>query len=123
MAQKEISFDRDGLALSAEVKLGFAQEGAYILTLWSGNQITERWEGNFLNSDDDAYDLSGNAADYDGRILQARFEIGIVPPIDQYAATLVLTQGEQVLDTIEEQGNANGQTFVGVNLFAILKTQ
>lgn len=119
MATKTVQFDSSGGAIEAEIKCGFAQDGAYILTLWEGNQIVQRWEGNFLNTDDDRHELPGPTADHDGRILQCRVEVNIEPPIMDYAVGMVLTQDGAELDVVEETGQAPAG-LKGVNLFANL---
>lgn len=123
MATKDVAFDADGAALKAEIRCGHAQEGAYILTLWQGNQIVKRWEGTFLNPDDDSYTLPGNAREHVGRLLQCKAEIGLTPPITKYALLLTLWQGAQRLDVLTESGDGVGQTLVPVNLFARLQAR
>ena len=123
MATKDVYYDRSGPPLSAEVRTGHAQEGAYALTLWEGNDKIERWEGNFLNPDDDSYPLPGVAADHDGRLLQAKIEIGLIPPVTTYSAVLIVRQGSQDLDTVDEEGDGGDRSLVPVNLFAHLKAR
>lgn len=120
MATENVDFNPSGNPIKAEITCGFAQDGAYILTLWDGNQIVQRWEGNFLNTDDDAYVLPGPASSHDGRVLQCRAEVSIEPPIDDYSFKMTLTQDGAEIAVVEESGKAPLGSLKGVNLFARL---
>ena len=113
-----VKFDPKGGPIHADVHCGFAQDGAYVLTLWSGNSIVQRWEGNFLNPDDDSFQMPGTPAEQAGRLLQCRAEIGIVPPITKYAILMTVWQDDKKLATLAQTGEESKDVLVGVNLFA-----
>ncbi len=121
MPTKTVEFNKAGGPVTVEVRCGQAQDGAYIITLWNRNSIAERHEGNFLNTDDDAYELGGTAEGHDGHTVQCKAEINIEPGNPRYALTLQVRQDGAVLDVVEESGTAAEGTLKAVNLFAELK--
>ena len=121
MATKDVHLNPTGSSVEVEVRCGQAQEGAYVLTLWDGNTKVARWEGNFLNTDDDKYTLPGDASEQDGRILQCKFEIGITPPITRYHAEMEVMQNGTSVEILDESGDGAGRNLVPVNLFGNLK--
>lgn len=121
MPTKDVQFDTSGGPVGVDVRCGQAQDGAYVLTLWDGNEVVKRWEGNFLNPDDDHYTLPEPTSAHAGRVLQCKFEISIEPPIDEYDASMTLSQDGDELDTLREAGQAPSGSVKSVNLFARLK--
>ena len=121
MATK-VLFDPKGPALEADVRIGFAQAGAYVLKLFDGNEVVQRWEGTFFNPDDDRYALPGTAKENNGRLLQCRFGVEIIPPEDQYALMLTIMQGTQKLAVITVAGQTS-EPEVTRSLFAELMAQ
>jgi hypothetical protein len=116
-----VLFHPDGGPVSVEIRSGYAQDGSYILTLWDANTVAERFEGNFLDPHDDTHRLKTKAAALEGRLLQARAEIGITPPITRYAVIVTLFQDGLSLGSLTSSGEARGQITVAVNLFARLQ--
>lgn len=118
---QEIVIDRNGAKVKAEIRIGYAHEGAYVLTLWAKNEIKQRWEGNFIDPTDDTYTLPGTAKEQVGRLLQCRAEIGIVPGIEKWALLVTIWQGNQKVGVMSDSGEVSAdQVLVPVNLFARL---
>ena len=115
-----VFFDPEGGAVSVEIRSGFAQDGSYIITLWNQNKVAERFEGNFIDPHDDTHKLKTQAKSLDGRLLQARAEIGITPPITQFAVIVTLFQGGMSIGSLARSGNEPTRPTVPVNLFARL---
>lgn len=118
---KTVKIDPNGGPVTAEVRCGFAQPGSYTLLLWAANEnrVLQRWDGNFINSDDDAYVLPGDGAGHDGRIVQCIATLVITPPIRDYQVDLEISQGGRVLGGDSARGsNASGA--VPVTLFVEL---
>jgi hypothetical protein len=121
MAAQTVLFDPDGGPISAEIRCGYAQEGSYILTLWETNQVVERFEGNFLDPHDDTHQFTGKANAHAGRLIQCRVEIGITPPITEYAIIVTIWQDGMSIGSLPKSGDAGTATTVGLNLFARLQ--
>ena len=113
-------FDPEGGAVSVEIRSGHAQDGSYSITLWSENKVAERFEGNFIDPHDDTHKLKTQAKSLDGRLLQARAEIGITPPITQFAVIVTLFQDGMSIGSLTRSGNEPTRITVPVNLFARL---
>ncbi len=118
---QEIAIDPNGAEIKAEVRIGYAHEGAYVLTLWEGNSVKKRWEGNFIDPEDDTYTLPGTAGEQTGCLLQCRAEIGIVPGLWKWALLVTLWQGDQKIGSMTASGEAeDDDILVPINLFARL---
>ena len=121
MPAQIVSFDPKGGPISAEIRCGYAQDGAYILTLWGDNKIVERFEGNFLDPQDDTHKFAGTAGSHAGRLIQCRSEIGITPPIMHYALIMTLWQNGLALAVLTATGEEKAMMLVTLNLFARLQ--
>lgn len=119
MAEK-VFFDPEGGPVSVEIRSGHAQDGSYIITLWNENKVAERFEGNFVDPHDDTHKLKTQAKSLDRRLLQARAEIGITPPITQFAVIVTLFQDGMSIGSLTRSGNEPTRITVPVNLFARL---
>lgn len=120
MSVGEITFSGAGGPVTAEIRSGFAQTGAYILTLWDDNQVAVRWEGNFLDAVDDTHELPTPVAVVAGCLLQCRAEIGILPGVAKWALTMTLWQDTVKLAEVSAEGEENEKQLVTVNLWARL---
>jgi len=121
MPAKTVTFNPKGGPLSAEIRCGHAQDGSYVLTLWDKNKVFERFEGNFLDPNDDTHPFTGKASTHAGRLVQCRIEVGITPPITLYAVLLTFWQDGANIGALTESGDAGTANTVGVNLFARLE--
>ncbi|MFX0212315.1 MAG: hypothetical protein ACFFDT_40455 [Candidatus Hodarchaeota archaeon] len=121
---KMIKFNKNGGPVIAEITCGYAQQGAYTLLLWEANEnkiVMER-KGNFINSDDDSYELPSPNENNDGRILDCLVNVVIIPPIKDYKVDLKITQDGNVLETETASGQSDLFT-VPIELFVGLKAE
>ena len=119
----EVIFRKDGGPIVAEVKCGYAQAGAYNLLLWEAdiNKVVMRQEGNFINPDDDSYQLPTPNEDNDGRIVDCLATINLTPPIKDYQVDLKIYQDDKELGVDRASGQSDATT-VTVRLFKTLKS-
>ncbi|HEY6155915.1 MAG TPA: hypothetical protein VIV88_00600 [Gemmatimonadales bacterium] len=116
-----IQFATDGGPVVVEVTCGHAQEGSYKLRLWEAgkNVIVKEYPGNFLNPDDDSYELPTPNQVNDGRIVECMTTVVITPPIKKYAVSLTLSQDGKQLGVVKAAGETD-QPSETVDLFAQL---
>jgi len=119
-----IRFNKKGGPIVAEATCGQAQQGSYTLTLWEAeeNTVVMEKKGNFLNSDDDSYELPKPNGKNEGRLLQCSFRIALIPPINKYAVSVKVTQDGKTLGVVSKSG-ASDQPTVPVDLFAELRAE
>ena len=115
-------FNKNGGPIFAEVSAGQAQTGSYDLKLWEAdkNVIVKRWEGDFLNPDDDKYKLPGTNEENNKRQVQAVVVIALLAPIDRYSATLTITQDGNELDKVTIANQTNDPSVI-LNLYTTLE--
>lgn len=119
---KTIQFDPNGGALSANVRSGFANPGAYTLMLWEKSSSAKAQPdrvGDFIDDTNDTHALAGSAADNDGRIVESIVTLSPPPGTTQYAVTLRILQDGALLDDVSFSGETQ-QPSVTVDLFARL---
>ena len=116
-----IQFAKEGGPVVAEVTCGQAQEGSYNLLLWEAdrNLIVKQYPGNFINPDDDSYDLPTPNQANDGRILECLTTVVVTPPIKKYAVSLTLSQDGRRLGVVKAAGETDQPSQI-VDLFAQL---
>jgi len=116
-----IQFAKEGGPVVAEVTCGQAQEGSYNLLLWEAerNLIVKQYPGNFMNPDDDSYDLPTPNQANDGRILECLTTVVVTPPIKKYAVSLTLSQDGRRLGVVKAAGETDQPSQI-VDLFAQL---
>jgi len=121
---KTAKFNKNGGTIIAEITCGYAQPGAYTLLLWEANEnkIVMEKKGNFINPDDDSYELPLPSKDNDGRLVDCLITIVITPPIKDYQADLTISQDENILGSETASGQSDGAT-VTVELFVKLESQ
>lgn len=121
---KIVKFKKDGGPIFAEVTCGYAQPGAYTLLLWEAdeNTIVMEKKGNFINADDDSYELPGPNEDNDGRILDCLSTVVITPPIKDYKIDLKVSQDNEALGKETASGQSDLPT-VSVELFIKLEAK
>ena len=105
-------FKKDGGAIFADVKAGFAQPGSYSIFLWEANtnQVVEKYEGNFINTDDDKFKLPQPISDNNNRIVDVGVTFKITPPIKDYFAEVIITQDGNKIGGDQQQGTTDEQT-------------
>ena len=119
-----IRFRKGGEPVMVEVTCGHAQEGAYALLLWEReeNKVVMEQRGNFINTDDDAYELPKPNTRNAGRLVECLCSVVITPPIDKYAVFLKFTQDGKRLGVVSASGEST-QPAVMVDLFARLEIE
>lgn len=118
---KEVKFNQSGGPVVAEIRCGHAQPGSYSFTLWEANENKKvmREAGNFLNPDDDAYELPAPVDDNHDRIVEFLGNVVITPPIQDYQVDVIISQDGAELGRDTDKGKASGTK--PFDLFLILK--
>jgi hypothetical protein len=116
------TFNPNGGPLVADIRCGFAQPGAYTLLVWESNAnvVVMEKRGNFINADDDAYELPTPVAQNDGRLAECIATVVITPPIKDYTVSLVISQDGREIAADTATGQASGGA-VPVDLFVNLR--
>lgn len=117
-----IRFEKTGGPVRVDVRSGWANPGAYELIIWAANsnKKVKQMAGNFLNADDDRYDLPGLAAVQDGRIVEAFVSIAPLSEDGRYFASLLFSQDGRILADVSFGGTTKEHT-VTLDLFARLE--
>jgi hypothetical protein len=115
---KIVEFNKSGGPIKAEVTCGHAQPGAYTLLLWEAdkNTIVMEKKGNFINPDDDSYELPIPNEGNNGRIIDCLSTVVITPPIQYYEIGLQITQDGKVLEEEIVSGSSK-QSTISVEMF------
>lgn len=118
---QSITFNTNGGPISVTLSAGQAQTGSYEFRLWeaNSNQIVMQKQGNFLNDEDDTYQLPTPNAQNDGRLIQAVIVIAILPPINAYSASMTVAQDGKTIGEVPISGTTD-QPSVILNLYATL---
>ena len=87
-------YDPAGGPISAGVTCVPNRNGSYTIMLWkaSENAVVAKYQGNFLNADDDEYDLDEPNSAHDGRLIEALVVVAIPPGVGPSNVTLTLSQ-------------------------------
>lgn len=95
-----VRFDPEGGPITAEVSCDPNRDGSYSLTLWEAqtNERLERWWGNFINPQDDRYELPGNPPEHDDRLLEALVVVAVPPGVGPSQVSLTVHQDGDQLD-------------------------
>jgi hypothetical protein len=94
---KTVVFNPGLGSLSVNVACGFAQTGSYVIFSKKDGESTEIGRGDFIDPDNDRFDLPGGAPEYDGRILECVVAIGLISPVKDYAVVFeVFQNGERI---------------------------
>lgn len=105
-------FNKNGGPIEVEIKAGYAQPGTYSLFLWEANinKVIFEKPGNFINTDDDKYQLPLPIKDNDGRIIDVGITFVLTPPIEDYYAEVIVTQDGEIIGKDSVQGSSSEQT-------------
>ncbi len=121
---KVVEFNKKGGTIQAQVTSGYAQQGSYALILWEANQnkVVNGFpkRGNFINTDDDVYDLPSPPSENDGRLVESIVTISIAPPIKNYDIDLEILQDGKRLGFETAAGESDGPS-VTIDLFIELR--
>jgi hypothetical protein len=98
---KTVRYSASGGRLVAAVQVAPKRDGSYELMLWEKetNEIVEPFpcRGNFLNNDDDEWQLPRPNAENDGRALQVLVALSMPADVKAATVSLVLSQdGEEI---------------------------
>jgi hypothetical protein len=76
---KTATFDPSGGAIEVSIAASPNRDGSYDLILYEANQnkVVKEWQGNFINTADDEYDLAEPTAKHDGRLLEAMIVVAV----------------------------------------------
>ena len=105
-------FKKEGGDIYFEVKSGYAQPGSYSVFIWEEkeNRIIKKYEGNFINTEDDKYKLPSPASENNGRIIDVGVVFIMVPPIKNYSTELLVTQSGNRIGFDKETGETNDRS-------------
>lgn len=119
---KIISFNKDGGPICVTVSAGEAQTGSYEFRLWEAdkNDVVMKKSGNFNNSDEDTYELPTPNDLNIGRQVQAIVVLALLPPSNDYSATMSVMQDDEELGKVTMEGSSD-QPSVSLNLYAELE--
>ena len=121
---QSIKFNSNGGTISITLSAGQAQTGSYEFRLWEAgsNQMVIQNHGNFLNDDNDTYELPTPNTGNNGRLVQGIFTIALLPPNNNYSATMKVVQDGKTLGDVTTSGSSD-QPSVILNLYASLATE
>ena len=91
---EQAHFDPDGGPIVAEITCTPRRDGSYTLTLWKHNEnkFVKRVSGNFINTDDDSYELAQPNNDHDGRLLEVIATVAVPPGTGGSDVCLIVRQ-------------------------------
>lgn len=118
---QSITFNPNGGTISVTLSAGQAQTGSYEFRLWEAgsNQIVMQQQGNFLNDEDDTYELPTPNGQNNGRLIQGIVVIALLPPNNNYSAAMTVKQDGATLGEVPISGSSD-QPSVILNLYATL---
>ncbi len=110
-----------GGPITAAVSCDPNRNGSYTILLWEAgrNQIVNEYPGNFINDDDDAYELDVPIAAHDGRLVEALVVVAIPHGVGPSEVSLSVTQDGRLLER-DSQIVAPGSPGQMVDLFVML---
>ncbi len=91
---KIATFDPAGGPITVAVACTPNRNGSYTILLWESgrNQIVREYAGNFLNTDDDSYQLDPPVHSHDGRLVEALIVVAIPDGVGPSDVSLTVTQ-------------------------------
>jgi len=107
---QNVKFNENGGPIIVEVKCGHAQIGTYTILLWESNDVLKEWKGNFINPEDDLYELPSPNKRNSGRIVDCLFTITLTPPIKDYYVELRIMQDGKELGIEKASGQSDIET-------------
>lgn len=111
---KEIKFDPNGPAISVNLEFIGLIAAVYAINLAekNSNRIVFKTKGNNQNNEDDKWELPGAALSNDQRIFMVSTEFYGLDPANfkNYKIVVSVFQGNQLLDSITEEGEVTGKT-------------
>ena len=97
-------YDLNGGPLVAGIACSPNRNGSYTIMLWEANknEIVVELPGNFINSDDDVYELRGSLAEHDGRLVEALAVVSIPAGVGPSDVSLAILQDGRLLARQEQ---------------------
>lgn len=88
-------FDPGGGPIRVGVSCDPNRNGSYTIILWeaNANQAVKTYQGNFLNTADDEYDLDTPNSQHNGRLLEGMVVVAIPPGVGPSDVTMIVSQG------------------------------
>ncbi len=88
------AFDPTGGPILAGISCAPSRDGSYSLTLWEAteNSVVNRFKGNFINPDDDTYELPGSPTEHQGRLLEALVVVAVPHGVGPSTISLKVVQ-------------------------------
>jgi hypothetical protein len=115
-------FDPAGGRIEVGVFCAPNRNGSYTIFLWEAdkNEIVKEYPGNFINTDDDTYELAKPNARHDGRLVEAMVVVAIPSGVGPSDVTLTIAQdgNELAMETASVLPGSPGQM---VDLFIKLR--
>lgn len=92
-------FDPAAGALAVGVECDPNRNGSYTIMLWEAdtNRIVKRYPGNFINSDDDEYELDLPTSAHAGRLVEAMVVVAVPPGVGPSEVSLSVSQNDHLL--------------------------
>ena len=118
---KTATYDASGGPLVVSVTCSPRRDGSYSILLWKAgeNKVVKRWDGNFVNTDDDSYQLSKPNSAHNGRHLECIATVSVPPGVGP--ATITLTVSQDGADLAADSGSVPPDSPGGmVDLFIAL---
>jgi hypothetical protein len=121
---KQATFDPTGGRIEVGVTCDPNRNGSYTIFLWEGgkNEIVKEFPGNFINTDDDSYQLAKPNSRQDGRLVEALVVVAIPSGVGPSDVTLAISQDGNELAT-ESAIVPPGSPGQMVDLFIMLRAK
>ena len=77
------------------------RNGSYTIKLWEANQnvVVHEFVGNFINTDDDSFDLNMPSSAHAGRLVEALIVVAVPAGVGPSTLKLTISQDGQTLAT------------------------
>lgn len=100
------------------------RNGSYTIILWeaNANKVVKKYPGNFINTQDDRYELDAPNSAHDGRLLEAMVVVAIPGGVGPSAVTMIVSQDDIELAR-ESASVAPGSPGQLVDLFVRLEAK
>ena len=94
-------FDPAAGPINAAVSCKPNRNGSYHIKLWEANvnTVVKEFEGNFINTDDDAFDLDQPNSEHNGRLVEAIVVVAIPAGVGPSTVRLTVSQDGRTLAT------------------------
>jgi hypothetical protein len=105
-------FDPTAGPINVAVSCEPNRNGSYVIKLWeaNANRVVKELAGNFINTDDDAFDLDRPNASHNGRLVEALVVVAVPAGVGPSTIRLAVSQDGHALatDSGDVQPNSPG---------------